>query len=77
MLSRIRINSLIPKQKFASNSRMFTNSTATLEGKFKSGSNKPNVAIAGATGAVGQEFLRILEQYQFPMNDVSAQYKDV
>jgi aspartate-semialdehyde dehydrogenase len=28
--------------------------------------NPPNVAIAGVTGAVGQEFLRLLEQRQFP-----------
>jgi len=28
--------------------------------------NPPNIAIAGVTGAVGQEFLRILEQRDFP-----------
>ncbi len=28
--------------------------------------NPPNMAIAGVTGAVGQEFLRILEQRDFP-----------
>jgi len=28
--------------------------------------NPPNLAIAGVTGAVGQEFLRILEQRNFP-----------
>ena len=27
---------------------------------------KPRIAIAGVTGAVGQEFLRILEQRDFP-----------
>ena len=30
------------------------------------------VAIVGASGAVGQEFLRILDQRNFPMDD-SAQ----
>ena len=29
----------------------------------------PRVAIAGVTGAVGQEFLRILEQRSFPAAD--------
>ncbi|QDU70886.1 aspartate-semialdehyde dehydrogenase [Mucisphaera calidilacus] len=29
-----------------------------------------NVAIAGATGAVGQEFLRVLEQRNFPINEL-------
>ncbi len=32
--------------------------------------NPPNIAIAGVTGAVGQEFLAILEQRQFPMGRV-------
>lgn len=26
-----------------------------------------NVAIVGATGAVGEEFLRVLEEYDFPI----------
>ncbi|MEM9019162.1 MAG: aspartate-semialdehyde dehydrogenase [Planctomycetota bacterium] len=30
----------------------------------------PRVAIVGATGAVGQEFLRVLEQRRFPMSEV-------
>jgi aspartate-semialdehyde dehydrogenase len=30
----------------------------------------PNLAIAGVTGAVGQEFLRILEQRNFPFADL-------
>ena len=32
--------------------------------------NPPNLAIAGVTGAVGQEFLRILEQRDFPFADL-------
>lgn len=32
--------------------------------------NPPNVAIAGVTGAVGQEFLRILNERNFPINKV-------
>ncbi|MBI1374649.1 MAG: aspartate-semialdehyde dehydrogenase [Phycisphaera sp.] len=32
--------------------------------------NPPNIAIAGVTGAVGQEFLRILEQRDFPFASV-------
>jgi hypothetical protein len=32
--------------------------------------SKPVVAIVGATGAVGQEFLRILEERNFPMTEV-------
>ena len=28
----------------------------------------PNVAIAGVTGAVGQEFIRLLEERNFPLN---------
>lgn len=31
---------------------------------------KYNVAIAGATGAVGQEFLRVLEKRNFPVGDL-------
>ncbi len=30
--------------------------------------NAPNVAVVGATGAVGQEFLNVLDQRNFPMN---------
>lgn len=30
----------------------------------------PNVAIVGATGAVGQEFLKILAERNFPVNDL-------
>lgn len=33
-------------------------------------SSAPNVAIAGVTGAVGQEFLRILEQRNFPFDNL-------
>ena len=29
-----------------------------------------NVAVAGATGLVGQEFIKILEQRRFPMKSV-------
>ncbi len=32
--------------------------------------SKPNVAIVGVTGAVGQEFLRVLEQRDFPTGKV-------
>jgi len=32
--------------------------------------NPPNIAIAGVTGAVGQEFLSILEQRDFPCGEV-------
>jgi len=31
----------------------------------------PNVAIVGATGAVGEEFLRVLEQRDFPMGKLT------
>ena len=31
----------------------------------------PAVAIAGATGAVGAEFLRVLEQRAFPMKSLT------
>ena len=33
-------------------------------------SSAPNVAIAGVTGAVGQEFLRVLEQRSFPFDNL-------
>jgi aspartate-semialdehyde dehydrogenase len=33
--------------------------------------NPPNVAVVGVTGAVGQEFLRILEQRDFPFGKLS------
>lgn len=33
-------------------------------------SSAPNVAIVGVTGAVGQEFLRVLDQRNFPMGDL-------
>ena len=33
-------------------------------------SNNPRVAIVGASGAVGQEFLKILEQRDFPMSSL-------
>jgi len=33
-------------------------------------SSAPNVAIAGVTGAVGQEFLRVLEQRNFPFDNL-------
>jgi len=35
------------------------------------GGAKPNVAVVGATGAVGHDLLRVLEQRDFPVNDVS------
>ena len=35
-----------------------------------SGSSSPNVAIVGVTGAVGQEFLRVLEQRNFPIGNL-------
>jgi aspartate-semialdehyde dehydrogenase len=31
---------------------------------------KPNVAILGATGAVGQEFLKLIEERNFPFNEL-------
>lgn len=31
---------------------------------------RPNVAILGATGAVGQEFIRLIEERQFPFADL-------
>lgn len=33
---------------------------------------RPTVAIAGATGAVGREMLRVLEQYRFPHAELRA-----
>ena len=33
-------------------------------------SNAPNVAIAGVTGAVGQEFLKVLAERGFPIGDL-------
>ncbi len=33
-------------------------------------SNAPVIAIAGVTGAVGQEFLQVLEQRNFPFRDI-------
>ena len=32
----------------------------------------PVVAVAGATGAVGQEFLRVLHDVDFPASEVRA-----
>lgn len=32
--------------------------------------SKPNVAIVGVSGAVGQEFLRVLEQREFPVGKI-------
>ena len=29
-----------------------------------------NVAVVGATGIVGQEFIKILEERNFPMNSI-------
>ena len=37
---------------------------------FKSGSSAPNVAVVGATGAVGMDLLRILEERSFPVEKV-------
>ena len=31
---------------------------------------RPNVAIVGATGAVGQELIRCLEQRRFPLSSL-------
>lgn len=31
---------------------------------------KPNIAIVGATGAVGEEFLRLIEERNFPFSDL-------
>ena len=31
---------------------------------------KPNVAILGATGAVGQEFIKLIEERQFPFENL-------
>jgi len=36
----------------------------------KAGLTRPNVAIAGVTGAVGQEFLELLEQRNFPLSNL-------
>jgi aspartate-semialdehyde dehydrogenase len=33
-------------------------------------SSKPNVVIAGVTGAVGQEFLRVMDERKFPFNNL-------
>jgi aspartate-semialdehyde dehydrogenase len=33
--------------------------------------SKPHVAIVGVTGAVGQEFLRVLEQREFPVGNIT------
>ena len=33
-------------------------------------SKKYNVAIAGATGVVGGEFIRVLEERRFPVNEI-------
>ena len=42
-------------------------------------SSKPRVAIAGVTGAVGQEFLQVLKERNFPYDDMkmlaSARYE--
>lgn len=42
----------------------------TLRGLARNGMTKPNVAIAGVTGAVGQEFLACLAKRNFPMNSL-------
>ena len=34
-------------------------------------SDSPHVAIAGATGAVGEEMLKCLEQRNFPVGEIS------
>ena len=33
-------------------------------------SNKFNIAVVGATGNVGREILQILEQREFPINNI-------
>ncbi len=38
--------------------------------------NKYNVAIVGATGLVGQEFIKVLEQRNFPMSSISLLASD-
>ena len=35
---------------------------------------KYNVAILGATGAVGQEFLNLIEERNFPFNELKLLY---
>ena len=40
-------------------------------GKFEIIRKKMNVAIIGASGAVGQEFLRVLEEQKFPVNELT------
>ena len=38
---------------------------------------KYNVAIVGATGAVGEEFFRVLEEVDFPINNLIPLVKAV
>ena len=40
------------------------------------GSDGLNVAIVGATGVVGQEFIKVLEQHCFPMNSIQLYSSD-
>ena len=42
--------------------RLFSTNTSLVR--------KPNIAIAGVTGAVGQELLDIIEQRNFQFNDI-------
>jgi len=43
---------------------------ASLNVRAEKDSNGPRVAIAGISGAVGQEFLRVLTERNFPYSDV-------
>jgi N-acetyl-gamma-glutamylphosphate reductase len=45
---------------------------STTAGKTWKGGAKPNVAVVGATGAVGNDLLRVLEQRNFPVGNVCA-----
>lgn len=46
--------------------------TRAFSSAARNGLAKPNVAIAGVTGAVGQEFLQVLEQRNFPINKLKC-----
>src|SRR5690606_426700 len=51
--------------------RMFFQPPRTLRGGFRSGAEMAvNVAIAGATGAVGAEFLRSLAERDYPIKSL-------
>lgn len=52
--------------RLATKNTVRSRAMSTLTASQKSGMVLPNVAIAGVTGAVGQEFLRLLEERNFP-----------